>query len=252
MSRQTNSDVDPPAGLVSNFFEKLAHGFNNAFSRQAANQTPQRGSEDRSSRMSCRCHLPEEMAWVLEIKFASDLEFPRDTEPEWRASLRVNTHDVPRLMREGFYWSEANVNQERGEYACYPHEENPSFQRFNRTYHLEDLEDDPQWVAELTVYSHELRVLSEFRIRNLKIEDTLSAVAYRPHDHWVYFYHVHAPWQCINAIYDDMPLKGWWPWPKELKAEDETEDEIENEVEEEAEEEAEDEAENEVEDEAQV
>ncbi|KAL2675283.1 hypothetical protein Neosp_011467 [[Neocosmospora] mangrovei] len=195
------------------------------------------------------------MAWVLEIKFASDLDFPRDTEPEWRASLRVNTHDVPKLMREGFYWSEANVNQERGEYACYPHE-NQRPQTFCRTYHLGDLQDDPQWVAELTVCSHELRVLSEFRIRNLKIEDTLSAVAYRPHDHWVYFYHVHAPWQCINAIYDDMPLKGWWPWPKELKAEaeteDETEDEIENEVQEEAEEEAEDEEENEAEDEAQV
>ncbi|KAI8691778.1 hypothetical protein LRP88_09042 [Fusarium phalaenopsidis] len=218
MSSPTNPDADPLAGLVSNF-------------RQATNETSQPGSEVGIPRISCRCHLPDEMAWALDIIFVSDLDVPDDTMPEWKAYLRVSAHDVPRLMREGFYWSEVNVDQERGEYASYPREENPSLPRFCRTYYLDDLEDDPQWMAQLTVHSHELHVLSKFRLRDLRVEDILSAMAFRPRSHRVYYYHARKPQHCINAIYDNMPLKGWWPWPKEEEAAGETEDETDNEAE---------------------
>lgn len=30
----------------------------------------------------------------------------------------------------------------------------------------------------------------------------------------VYMYDVFRPKENINAIYDDMPLGVWWPWPK--------------------------------------
>ncbi|KAI8684779.1 hypothetical protein NCS57_00144900 [Fusarium keratoplasticum] len=102
---------------------------------------------------------------------------------------------------------------------------------FCRTYYLDDLEDDPQWMAKLTVHSHELHVLSEFRLRDLRVEDILSAMAFRPRGHRVCYYHAHKPQHGINAIYDNMPLKGWWPWPKEEEAAGETEDDTENEAE---------------------
>ncbi|RMJ12935.1 hypothetical protein BHE90_009578 [Fusarium euwallaceae] len=230
MSSPTDPDADPPGGGVSTFFQNIAHGFNNSITRQASTQTSQPGGNLGISRISCRCHLQEEMAWVLHMKLLSDLDAPEGTVPKWEVYLEVSAHDVPKLMREGFYWSEANVDHERGEFTIYPREDNTNLVRFSRTYYLEDLHEDPQWMAQLKVYSFELDVLSTFRLRNLRVKDILKARAYRPQDHEVYYYHAHEPGHFINAIYDDMPLKGWWPWPKEEVTEDETEDEAANEA----------------------
>lgn len=169
------------------------------------------------------------MAWVLDMKLVSDLDAPEGTVPEWEVFLRVNAHDLPRLMREGFYWSEANVDHERGEYSSHRREEDRNLVRFTRTYYLEDLQEDPQWMAQLTVYSFEIHVLSTFRLRDLRVKDVLQARAFRPRGREVYYYNAHEPTHFINAIYDDMPLKGWWPWPKE-ETEIEMEDEAANEA----------------------
>ncbi|KAJ4327462.1 hypothetical protein N0V84_002115 [Fusarium piperis] len=87
--------------------------------------------------------------------------------------LRVSAHGVPRFMREGIYWSEANVDHEGGEFARMPCEDNPDLASFFRTYYLDDLTDDPQWTAQLTVHSYDLHSLSGLRLRGLRLEDIL-------------------------------------------------------------------------------
>ena len=32
--------------------------------------------------------------------------------------------------------------------------------------------------------------------------------------HIIYNYRKDKPEESFNAIYDNMPLEGWWPWPR--------------------------------------
>ena len=61
--------------------------------------------------------------------------------------------------------------------------------------------------------SPSLAALSGFRVDMLSKEHVHKAHAWNAQKQLVYLFECNWPGYCYNAIYDDMPLRGWWPWP---------------------------------------
>ncbi len=83
-----------------------------------------------------------------------------------------------------------------------------------RHYILTDLADEPNWDGSLVLLARQYEVLSSFRISDLSLDLVYLAWAADKSKHTVYYYNAVWPESNINTIYDDMPLEGWWPWPK--------------------------------------
>jgi hypothetical protein len=138
----------------------------------------------------------------------------------WFALLTVKCRDIPRLMREGFFWSADNIIPEQGRMA------EPSCPQWARHFGLVHarvwgLADKPKgseggdavplWVAQLEVCSGSVELLGRFAVRNLSREMVSEGFAWNADRQLVYAcYHTH-PDYSFNCIYDDMPLRGWWP-----------------------------------------
>jgi hypothetical protein len=63
------------------------------------------------------------------------------------------------------------------------------------------------------VYFSREKTISEFRLEKIVIENISWARGWSWADRLVYAYDAFTDVN-YNAIYDDMPLDGWWPWPK--------------------------------------
>lgn len=129
--------------------------------------------------------------------------------------------DVPRLMREGFFWSANNILREEGYFGhSLRHEWTTKGYRHVRTWILADRpsggeSENPRWVGRLEVVSASLELLSGFRVDKLSSKNVCGADAWDARDHAIYHYKRNAPGDNYNSIYDDRPLRGWWPWPKD-------------------------------------
>ncbi|KAK1976255.1 hypothetical protein LZ30DRAFT_763773 [Colletotrichum cereale] len=144
--------------------------------------------------------------------------------PEWEAKLHVKARDVARLMREGFHWTAANLDFETGyiQLDLSTDKDICGGDRWScsRTFFLSDLSDDSQWTAKLVVYAEKTAVVSSFRITNLTLDTVNWVSAFRKaaeqgsSAQWAYIWDRYESEENFNAIYDDMPLTGWWPWPK--------------------------------------
>ena len=83
----------------------------------------------------------------------------------------------------------------------------------SRRYVIKDLGIDPEWTAELTIFAKEIAVLASFDVEFVAMQDMRRAKAWNWDDNLVYQYSEKSPGESFNAIYDDMPMHGWWPWP---------------------------------------
>ncbi|KAI1322383.1 hypothetical protein F5Y16DRAFT_415993 [Xylariaceae sp. FL0255] len=142
---------------------------------------------------------------------------------DWFAVMEVKCYDISRLMREGIHWGAANIVREEGFM-----EENDtgllhdSGRKFagKRIYFLRHLQQQPLWCARVEVYGLEWATLPRFDFcLELSRERVQCAKGYSFHPvskkrNFVYSYEFGRPACCYNAIYDDMPLEGWWPWPR--------------------------------------
>lgn len=146
-----------------------------------------------------------------------------DTELEWEARLRVKARDLPRLMREGFHWSAANFDFEASYIQTDLSGEEETIRMAgwtcSRSFFLSDLGDDPRWAAKLVVWAQNTGVLSRFKIADLTPDMMSWAFAWRKSrqcdgPQWLYDWDCDEPQDSFNAIYGEMPLDGWWPWPK--------------------------------------
>ncbi|KAI0803851.1 hypothetical protein GGR55DRAFT_378180 [Xylaria sp. FL0064] len=141
-----------------------------------------------------------------------------DMSQGWKATLKVKCKDVPSLMREGFYWSHANVIQEEGyvikdfQYRC---REDDGKWRSKRHYFLKDLQQrPPRWVATIELVALQDWIIHRFDLDRLS-QRTMHIVSARSQTgELVYGWYHGKPDMCFNAIYDDTPLEGRWPWPK--------------------------------------
>lgn len=140
--------------------------------------------------------------------------------PKWLAFFNIKCDDIPGLMRQGFFWSVDNVVAEEGYMFETKNREWLSCGfRPGRAWILAGNSDgeNPQWVARLQVVSSSLHVLSSFRLENLSVKNILVATAWR-RGAAVYNYNAVHPSDNFNCIYDNKPLQGWWPWPREEDA----------------------------------
>jgi hypothetical protein len=146
------------------------------------------------------------------LKMMQDPTGPDSAPLFWTAILRVKCRDVPRLMREGFFWSTGNVQPEEG-YMSYSTEPRWSALGLNyaRLWGLVDTlnGETPLWVAQLEVFTHSLETLSDFRVQNLSRDNVYTGHSWNADRQVVYAFEYHQPSQCYNCIYDDMPLQGW-------------------------------------------
>lgn len=142
----------------------------------------------------------------------------------WQARLQIQADDIPSLMRNGLHWTEANLDREAGYIGKNPQDEVnsliPSYVTCMRVYFLRDLAEQPQWTAKMTVFFTDLDQLSQFRFCDLRLDQIIFCAARTTEDRMVYLFNRIPNYGCgnINTIYDDMPLDGWWPWPKRSKA----------------------------------
>lgn len=129
---------------------------------------------------------------------------------DWYARLEVWATDLPDLMQHGFFWSEANVERLRNEIIT---KDCISWAGLRR-YRLKSLPGcTSSWTANLDVSGSRMDVLSLFRVSDLNLHHL------RVMDAWlcgrlVYCYRKKKPQDCINTLYDEMPMTGWWPWPR--------------------------------------
>ncbi|KAH6640286.1 hypothetical protein F5144DRAFT_618120 [Chaetomium tenue] len=92
----------------------------------------------------------------------------------WVALLHVRTADMPRLMREGFFWSAENIVPEEGHVST---ETSPLWASLGfchkRTWVLADKSNDkvPRWFACLNISTPSFEILPRFQVQHLKPEN---------------------------------------------------------------------------------
>ncbi|KAK7942443.1 uncharacterized protein PG986_011556 [Apiospora aurea] len=163
----------------------------------------------------------------------------------WWAEMFIKCASVPELMKQGLHWSGANIVPEEGRIVFNPsRDDKKQYQVYcqnlpagwqprprgpkTRHYYLKSFQGcQPGWVANLQVHSDNLEVLSRFRPADLTRDKNLSAaLAYATDGSVVYSWRSHCPHEAFNALYDGMPMQGWWPsWSKAMPKEEEEEEE---------------------------
>ncbi|KAF6800890.1 hypothetical protein CSOJ01_12152 [Colletotrichum sojae] len=124
-------------------------------------------------------------------------------------------------MREGFFWNEDNVIPERShiDKTLDRRMEGHGF-IYKRVWTLVNLSPEHLWHAELTVSGPDIQTLVRFRVSDLQTYMVHTAMVKAPreacntHRRTIYLYDENRLEWCINTIYDDLTLEGWWPWPK--------------------------------------
>ncbi|KAI0968429.1 hypothetical protein F4678DRAFT_482038 [Xylaria arbuscula] len=147
---------------------------------------------------------------------------------DWIASIQLKCSNVPRLMREGFYWDKSNVINEEGyiENGTTNATAPASKREFTRWYFLTDIYQPRRWIASLAVTALDKNILYNFNLNQLSREKIRLASAVNQNKKQIYGYRsftsankstatAEIPMMGFNMIYDNMPMKGFWPWPKE-------------------------------------
>ncbi|KAF4974153.1 hypothetical protein FZEAL_8918 [Fusarium zealandicum] len=170
-------------------------------------------AEAPSSSKEARSSTSQGFIWRMFLMFMSDPDawWPTSETCDWAATMYVGARDVAQLMRNGFYWSEDNVRREDGQVlvgTAVPRSVRARGYKYARIYRLVDLAEQPEWEAELWVYSAKMRTLCEFRLRDIALRQVMLTWAGKSSDQMVYNFSAKIPEYNMNAIYDDMPLKG--------------------------------------------
>lgn len=179
-----------------------------------------RGADHICCAPCCARELAAE-SYVMFFDMEPVLEPKAEKPTPWAAFLAVTTSDAARLMREGFHWDEHNVMPE----LSFINHNNDKTQaqagfRYKRIWDLADRGPERLWRARLVVYGRDTPTLARFRISHVEPRGVTRAFVRSPRDRCdehrglVYYFSVERPELNVNAMYDDMPLEGWWPWPK--------------------------------------
>ncbi|KAI1366806.1 hypothetical protein F5Y08DRAFT_350698 [Xylaria arbuscula] len=144
----------------------------------------------------------------------------------WVATMRIKCQNVPRLMRDGFHWDVSNVIKEEGyiEWGKTSRNANDWDRAHKRWYFLEDTHHPRRWTASISVVATEPQILSNFSVRQLSKKSIRDAWAVNQNGRHIYGYRAYEtadpsinapehPMYGFNAIYDEMPMQGFWPWP---------------------------------------
>ncbi|KAI1302744.1 hypothetical protein F5Y03DRAFT_396256 [Xylaria venustula] len=149
---------------------------------------------------------------------------------EWVAFMHIKCSDVPRLMREGFYWDASNIIKEEGyiEYGRQGSKVGSWDSAPEIKYFLADIHQPRSWIAHLVVKSLHFGILYDFDVSQLSRKLIRYAPAMNQDGKYIYGYTAYTatdkltgtsatPIKGFNTIYDKMPLEGFWPWPPKDK-----------------------------------
>ncbi|KAM3564670.1 hypothetical protein MY1884_000611 [Beauveria asiatica] len=137
----------------------------------------------------------------------------------WYAELTLKVNDVAALLKNGLFWSEDNIDSTDNFFVDGNNAPHPGsawiypLHRHGRYYKLIDTES-AQWHGTLMVRAHTMSMLRQFRPRQLSLANVRFVSAKNPQGRAVYHFDSVESDRCFNAILDDTPLEGWWPWPK--------------------------------------
>lgn len=166
----------------------------------------------------------------------------RSSQPPWRAVLVIQSSNIPRLMRDGLYWSPSNVvswqhinlySRDRKNdkisnetlirdhmsrkiaprLAWFLRDPKASWQH-HRLYTLENNDPNGKWVGKLLVSAPKASTIVDFDISSITTETTVWAIARDPKRNLVYDTRSRHKREWFNTVAPGMPLRGWWPWPK--------------------------------------
>ncbi|KAL2021785.1 hypothetical protein VTK56DRAFT_6559 [Thermocarpiscus australiensis] len=140
---------------------------------------------------------------LLQLTFVPDQDVSL-WQSDWVAHLRVKCADVPRLMREGFFWTVDNVLPEEG--YMIPRLTSTFTKngfRYGRIWSLadnsrSDVGESPRWAARLEVISRSISVVSGFRLQDLSSEQVCAAFAWNRAGAQIYQYDYDIP-TCLTT-----------------------------------------------------
>ncbi|RSL46185.1 hypothetical protein CEP51_015971 [Fusarium floridanum] len=153
--------------------------------------------------------------WTIDFKFISDRQGVKrlgsvHSLVDWTAYLDIETRDLAGIMRDGLFLTHDNVREEEGRLRSDYWPEDKSWV-YTRSYTIVD----SRWSGFLHVCAWDVRPVANFRLHHLTADKVEMARVEDDEENTVYCYDVDAPDCSANFIYDDMPMDGLWPWPKE-------------------------------------
>lgn len=157
------------------------------------------------------------MQYFVPEGFTAPLELQT---PDYIASLCLFAKDLPTLMKHGFHWNMENVIPQVCWIACNRPGKSWVDTKLTslsldqaRYWIIQDLGDDPQWVASISINARSFPTLASFNLeKQLAPRNIIAAAARNPDKLWVYSYNRHFPDHDFNAIYNDVvPMEGCWP-----------------------------------------
>ncbi|KAI8717738.1 hypothetical protein NCS52_00850700 [Fusarium sp. LHS14.1] len=153
--------------------------------------------------------------WQIRFTFMSDRQRFKKRgshrpQLDWWANLEIETWDIAGVMRDGLFLTQENVQEEEG-HARHDYWPKDKSWSYTRCYTIVD----PRWSGYLHVCSQDIRPVANFRLHHLTANNVSRARVEDEEDFIVYCYNVDEPEHSANFIYDDMPMGGLWPWPKE-------------------------------------
>ncbi|KAH6621148.1 hypothetical protein B0J18DRAFT_431692 [Chaetomium sp. MPI-SDFR-AT-0129] len=74
------------------------------------------------------------------------------------------------------------------------------------------------WKGELELTSGTENIATSVRLEDLSYENVVTMKATNYQGYSVYRYDAADPNKSYNCIYDDMPMSGLWPWPRDAES----------------------------------
>lgn len=143
----------------------------------------------------------------------------------WSARVVFHTKDLAYLMHHGLSLTQENVDFRKNHCRLLRDRENQPWTHARYFEAKDNNTLESHWSAKITVFGNDYGTLGAFRLQDLSLETVNSAAAYDNRNRPLYKFSVMDPDSNFNAIFDDLPLPGMWPWPKAPEREVEEGDE---------------------------
>ncbi|KAI0435938.1 hypothetical protein F4803DRAFT_573318 [Xylaria telfairii] len=167
--------------------------------------------------VSGQSYLENEQRHSISFGFCPD-PTDRTFNQDWAAVLMVKCSDVPRIMREGFHWGSDNVIKEEGymdeDFTCAYIRYDGKRWAGTRHYFLKDLQQPLRWTGTIKVFALQPETLFRFNLGRLSSKTMQWAAAINKSGHRIYNWVYGVPKGSYNLVYDNMAMKGSWPWPR--------------------------------------
>lgn len=159
--------------------------------------------------------------YKLSMSFLPDGSLPESKhyQAAWCVMLSLEFHDFPKFMREGLWWSCANIVPELGFFqradprnttGRYTHARHWTLREYP-----EKEEAELQWHGLLKLSAKSYSILTEFSLGQLTRENIYMCTAFNRQGEWIFHRKPSCQEPAINCFYDGLhPGNGsWWIFP---------------------------------------